>query len=865
MDSRANPLDHDAMLAHSGWLRALAASLVSDSATAEDLVQDTWVAALEHPPELGWKVEPWLARVLKNFAFRRRRDELRRAEHELAASGSAGSVMPDRTAETLDLQATILEAVREIDEPFRATIVMRYFEGRSSAEIARAQNVPAGTVRWRLKRGLDELRERLDERFDGARASWFALLVPLTTREGVAGGVPAMNTMWKGAFVMNVTQAALTATVLVAAVGIVWWSLDDEAGVRESSVPAITTQDAMEEGGLSSSALDAASPVDREERVHIAPAATPVASPAVAPPVEEEPYVGTVDARFVNERGEPKPGVRFAVVGDRKFHTEAASAWSGPDGRATLDVPIPKIPAMRRTEDGGELLREWRFRFTASIDGCATVECAATLRGGEVAHLGDVVLGPGSRVHGRVVDENGRGMAGASIGVAAVDLPEDANRIRRLGSSAFHDASTATSDAEGTFVLDGVAVGTCRVWSHADDKRYAWSDPIAVTAGRDVHDVELVLTPMLATDRIEGRVVDPDGGPVAHASLFYTAHAKESFSTGLRANEDGRFELMIQDDGSTYDFTARDPAQRFAQASILGVVPGTLDLVLQLVAKQFVDVRVVDPDGRAIEGVTFAVSSRGYQRAAQTERVSTDRYRVEMPEDVVELEASAPGWRTQRRDFLDPRSLPSVLEIVMHRAPIVRGRVVAGGRGVPGAHVEVRADDPDSSWTVNGFRCVMSSWSSGNATSDDEGRFEVVCDLDGAFWLRATAEGWVAGEIGPIDAKRLADGASVDVELTHGGALEGHVLLPDGSDAEGEVVAINHGDGLPRTMRAGPNGRFRFEGLAPGRWQVMTCDAEIDPGKTRYGSTEDTSPIEWSCEVRAGATTRHDLDLTSKK
>ena len=64
-------------------------------------------------------------------------------------------------------------------EPYRQTLVLRYFEELSGAEIARRLHVPAGTVRWRLKVALDELRRQLDERHGGRREVWTAALLPL--------------------------------------------------------------------------------------------------------------------------------------------------------------------------------------------------------------------------------------------------------------------------------------------------------------------------------------------------------------------------------------------------------------------------------------------------------------------------------------------------------------------------------------------------------------------------------------------------------------------------------------------------------------------------------------------------------------
>lgn len=878
MESRATRLEPEALLAHAGWLRTLAASLVADSATADDLVQDTWLAALEHPPRADGPIEPWLARVLRNFALKRRRGESRRAVHESATVESVEAPSPDQTVEKLDLQRTVLDAVLAIDEPFRTTIVLRYFEGRSCAEIARMQRVPAGTVRWRLKRGLDTLRERLDERFRGSRAAWVGLLAPLAAREpapGISSGAASTstNTVLKGALVVNATQIALTAVALVAVAGIAWWSLDGAAGPALEPVAASapgSTVDAAADGARSTtSALDAIAVTDRSDRASAVRAVQKDEPQPTAPAADSE-RNGAIDARFVDERGLPRSGVRFAVCEESAlpksvWPTRPPPAISGIDGRARLEVPIPKSRLRARAGDDGTLVSEWSFRFTASSSGCATVERTATVRIGEIVHLGDVVLGPGIRIHGRVVDERGSGLVGATVGVAGTEISEDEGRTRRHGSDAFLHAPTITSSDDGLFVLDGVAIGDWRLWGKADGTRYAWTAPITVTADRDMFGVELVLSPMLATDRIEGRVVDPLGNPVADASLFYIAHAgSRTTATGLGADDQGRFALVIAYDDSIYDFTATHVPQQFAQATVTDVRPGTLDLVVRLLEKQFLDVRVLDADGRAVEGVTFDVSSRGYSRGARAELSTDGRYRVEIPDDTIELEVSATGWRTERRGPLDPRTMARSLEIVLRRAPVVRGRVVADGRAIAGAHVEARQHYPDGSLTVAGFRCVMSSWDSGKATTDADGRYELVCDLDGAFWIRVDAKDWVPGELGPIDVARLGADVNFDVALTKGGAIEGHVLLPDARDAEGTIVAINHGDGLPRTSRAGPNGLFRFDGLSPGRWQVLPRESEIDPHSTRYSSTDDVVPIEWSCEVVAGSTTRYDLDLTPK-
>ena len=74
------------LLSESGWLRMLAASLVADPAQADDLVQDTWLAALRHPPRTDSAPRPWLARVAHNLARNSRRGSARREARETFAA-----------------------------------------------------------------------------------------------------------------------------------------------------------------------------------------------------------------------------------------------------------------------------------------------------------------------------------------------------------------------------------------------------------------------------------------------------------------------------------------------------------------------------------------------------------------------------------------------------------------------------------------------------------------------------------------------------------------------------------------------------------------------------------------------------------
>ncbi|HUR27013.1 MAG TPA: sigma factor, partial [Planctomycetota bacterium] len=80
------PATIDDLLVHADWLRALARRLVQDADRASDVEQETWLAALEHPPRDASAPRKWLAQVLRNVVHEKRRSDLARHAHEASVA-----------------------------------------------------------------------------------------------------------------------------------------------------------------------------------------------------------------------------------------------------------------------------------------------------------------------------------------------------------------------------------------------------------------------------------------------------------------------------------------------------------------------------------------------------------------------------------------------------------------------------------------------------------------------------------------------------------------------------------------------------------------------------------------------------------
>ena len=148
------PLSPELLVAHGEWLRRLATFLLHDATEVDDLVQETWEATLRSPPDPARPIRPWLSQVLRNAVRSSRRATARRTAREVAAASPSDLEPADAVLARLQLQERIARLMLELEEPYRTTLVLRFYDGHDGAEIARLCAVAPGTVRWRISEGL---------------------------------------------------------------------------------------------------------------------------------------------------------------------------------------------------------------------------------------------------------------------------------------------------------------------------------------------------------------------------------------------------------------------------------------------------------------------------------------------------------------------------------------------------------------------------------------------------------------------------------------------------------------------------------------------------------------------------------------
>lgn len=146
---------------HAAGLLRFALHLTGERTRAEDLVQETLLAAWRsfHQFERGTNCRAWLFRILKNFHCSQLRRNLARTEISLEINEFGLSVPEKITA-----GHEVREAFSHLTPEHREVLQLASIDGFAISEIATILEIPAGTVASRLNRARLTLRSRLQKR-----------------------------------------------------------------------------------------------------------------------------------------------------------------------------------------------------------------------------------------------------------------------------------------------------------------------------------------------------------------------------------------------------------------------------------------------------------------------------------------------------------------------------------------------------------------------------------------------------------------------------------------------------------------------------------------------------------------------------
>ncbi len=854
---------------HSGWMRRLARGLVADSSAADDVVQEAWTRLGGARERVGY-----LAAVVRSLARRWQRSEHRRTVRERRAAREEALPSAADIAARSELAHVLAEAVERLEEPYRTTLVLRYYDDLGAAEIARRAGIPAATVRARLKRGLDVLRVRLDER-EGGRERWLSVLLPWT--RGPLEPAAALMTPLIALAAMKIAVPALLAC---GGLLLLWRALPSEHALERPS--AVAGREALPTRGVAlggESPLEGGAQAGQREALLVAP--LPAADPAPA----TTPQPGSVRGRLVDGLGLP---LRDAWL--RLCNVPGASATGDAAGRVELVLERAELERQAAL-DGGRLV---------SIEAGAPGHRTRFLRpflpeGRSTLELGDVLLEPGGAVHGRVVDEAGLPVEGARV---AFGIPFEGDSFMEFapyrGPPDLHTdpwdghdpAVLGTSGPGGEFHLEGLPAGHGRAWARTATSLWAFSPPIGLRRGEEIGGIELVVRE--ARDAVlTGKVIDPDGRALGGLELtFHESSGADGWFTE-HTDADGGFHFAPR--WAAVDIRVSSPSWEWEDRLVRSVAPGTHGLVIAFERSQWLQVAVVDAAGEEVRngrvvGLPESGPTRDPLPRCESPLDASGHARIRRPDSPLRLRVEAPGYRARIVGPIDPAPVPEPLTVSLEAVPALIGRVLRpDGEPAAGARVSLHRDATSgvrapgspagatSHLTHQGWGGDRDAFVYGlqvdpvaRVTADEHGHFrlplpgadaeaagEVEPELeeglaglgyasgpadrlrsakpDTLWYVHAALEGEATTTSGPHPFEPTGD-VELELRLPQGGAIAGRLVLEAGASPAGWTAWASDGLAGLASAPVGPDGAFELANLHAGGWQVRV----FEPGRRHY-------------------------------
>ncbi|HTE05432.1 MAG TPA: carboxypeptidase-like regulatory domain-containing protein [Planctomycetota bacterium] len=530
---------------------------------------------------------------------------------------------------------------------------------------------------------------------------------------------------------------------------------------------------------------------------------------------------------------------------------------------------------------------EGRFRFAPVPDGEYEVVLgdtswrqvhSAKLALKDGAEVRDVLLvtDPGLAIAGRVLDESGQPVKGASV---KGFKPPSMMSMRSSMDQALR--ASVTTGADGRFRISGFDAGALRVTARAEGFKPGRLD---AQAG----DEEVVLT-LAALTSVSGIVVSlSDGEPVPdfrvsllpEGGLFDLANMDkmEERMGSVRAShpfhgsEDGTFTLKDVPPGS-YDLTVTSTG--FASTKLAGVevdASGARGLVVMLPPEAMVSGTIVSGrDGLPIDGAVVTTSKGGMMSVmtdsivgsgpeATTGSDGTFKLKGLTGNATLSLTVKHPAFRelALAEQVLVPGEARDLGRIALATGACVHGHVLdTGGAPVPGTTVMAS--------NITGSVIKRSS-------ADDSGAYRIEGLPPGSYNVMRLDMSMSLGSDNPGDIMKdmvfrlvtLADSEDKEVDLTPkatgGTHLTGHVRASDGVVTTAVLNLIPERGGLAgmQFSTTYKEGRYEISGVAAGSFvlQVTVLD-----GSNQATAGQATSPIAERIVIGGLPEQQHDVQL----
>ena len=834
-------------------LLQVAMSLVHDPGEADDLLQETFLTAIERAQryDAERRLVPWLLGILAHHAKERRRLRQRPLDPTRLAERSVAT--PEAEARGRELEAELDRALAELSARERVVLEAHLRHGKGAAEIASETGAAPGAVRMQIHRGLDRLRKVLPvglalggaasaQGMGAVRAA--VLRAGESAAKGLAPGAgSAFGGGTAGMLMANKLALAGVAAALVAGIFLVRSLGGREDGGPREVARAESREEPRAPGDLR--AADLAAPGTP------APVAEPQTRARVAADPARDPDRAGLRGRVVEHDGTPVPGLAVGLL-------QLDERELAPVEHATAQPPRV-VMASARTDAEGAFVLEGATVGALTALGIDLGGERATLRvldvvltPGATADVGDVVLLATGVVTGRVVDAQGNGVAGARVrvgpvpwmvaqfGLAHVTAGGAFVQLDRTGAAlavlelpewlsaleARLPFATTTSGPDGRFELSRAAAGSPTVL--VDRAGYARQVTPAFELAPGAR-VELGNVVLERGESLRGRVVDSAGAPVAAAQVRAGILSRERelnvFAPIAACDADGRFELG----GIPTGWKSGVIARRDELGPWIAGRAHEGELVVQLPREHELVIEAVDGAGLPVPAPEFSMRVKSpfeelgvfapplVARQAQSLDAAAGRWSLgRVQAGAYLVVARAPGLMPATASLMLGDDAPALTRLVLPAERRVEVSVLDSATRAPLAGALVRVAEGhtpavvESALTGADGRAVL-------ALPDTAAR---VGGERRQLFLRVEHARFAP-------AKRpLGDASSQEVALTAGARLRARLVDPSLARLGCMLVLQHEGDGelrdhLPLLAALPREGALELERLAPGNWSWL--------------------------------------------
>lgn len=789
-------------------LRRLARQLGADREQSLDAVQDTWLAVLRNGVhyDAQWPLLPWLHGILR-FRWRStRRRERRRAQLDALAAQDA-TPRADEPQSAQEALEVVRRALAGLPERYRRPLALHLLEGRTPAEVARRLGLPRSTVRVALHRGREMLRRTLPR---GAFALVLALAAQRTARAQAAWPpVAAAALLIAGAALFALSAARGAAPEHARAVATGAGSTSDLVGSPIASAPSaeapLGERRAVAEAELDVTVLDArglglahvgvaVEPRDGSDaRLHRVFAVTDADGRARLP------RRAGVALRVVTDRG-------AALELDESSQQATLQAVSGlrvrgrvldPEGRALPGAGIwlgdvggsrcGQVVARTELDGSFELLDVPHDASLAALAlGHRRTAMIALPRASadEVVELDLIAERGGALVRVFVRGADGGPVADArvSVGHSVDGLPP---HLAQGLLPAFAPPFEERTDEQGQVCAPGLEPGTHPVVVRASGFA-PWSATVEIDA-----QASLVLDAHLALGaRVEGRVVDQGGAPIAGAQVAWS-NGDELATSYVVADARGAFRFECAPAGRAW-VAARAFDHAAAEVELDSPAGARRELEVTLASLPRCVGSLFDDEGAPLADFELRLLGRAANRLApDADDTCTDAsgaFELSVPGgDIRRIEVRRMGWPewiVVQREWL--RIEGPKLQIELPRSALPSAWL--GGRLLDSSGRPLRHR------VVDLVRGANASLARGVARTDADGALRIGPLAAGAVELvlaRAAGEAHDA-LLGPLGRFELRAGCELDLSRTlpEAAELRCELRFADGACPSAPIVAI---------------------------------------------------------------------------